>query len=139
MTNNTWMQVPVGYASEQGMFAPTDWFKIVLNRLVWVRFLHMLLAAFLTGAFCVAATGAWYLLRRRFAAKARVMLRMGLYLAAILLPVQFVFGHLNGDYIHEHQPAKFAAIEARWHDEQPAAEVLIGIPDPATESNKYAL
>jgi cytochrome bd ubiquinol oxidase subunit I len=139
MTNNTWMQVPVGYASERGMFAPTDWFKIVLNRIVWVRFLHMLFAAFLTGAFCVAATGAWYLLRDRFAGEARIMLRMGLYLAAILLPLQLFFGHLNGDYVHEYQPAKFAAIEARWHDEQPAAEVLIGIPDPATESNKYAL
>jgi cytochrome d ubiquinol oxidase subunit I len=136
MANNTWMQVPVGYVDKQGMFAPTDWFKIVLNRIVWVRFAHMLLAAFLTGAFCVAATGAWYLLRSRFGAEARIMLRMGLYLAAILLPAQLYFGHLNGDYI---QPAKFAAIEARWHDEQPAAEVLIGIPDPATESNKYAL
>src|SRR5260370_11338360 len=139
MTNNTWMQVPVGYASEQGMFAPIDWFKIVLNRAVWVRFPHMLLAAFLTGAFCVAATGAWYLLRGRFGTDARLMLRMCLYLAAILLPVQLYFGHLNGDYIHEHQPAKFAAIEAPRHDDQPAAEVLIGIPDPATESNKYAL
>src|SRR5258707_1935935 len=139
MANNTWMQVPVGYASEQGIFAPTDWFKIVLNRVVWVRFAHMLLAAFLTGAFCVAATGAWYLLRGRFGTEARIMLRMGLYLAAILLPVQLYFGHLNGDYIHEHQPAKFAAIEARWHDEQPAAEVLFGIPDPAAERNKYAI
>jgi cytochrome d ubiquinol oxidase subunit I len=139
MANNTWMQVPVGYATERGMFTPTDWFRIVLTSVVWVRFAHMLIAAFLTGAFCVAATGAWYLLRGVFATEAQIMLRMGLYLAAILLPVQLYFGHLNGDYIHEHQPAKFAAIEARWHDEQPAAEVLIGIPDPTTESNRYAL
>src|ERR1700751_3005156 len=40
MTNNTWMQVPVGYASEQGILAPIDWFKIVLNRVVWARFPH---------------------------------------------------------------------------------------------------
>jgi cytochrome bd ubiquinol oxidase subunit I len=139
MSNNTWMQVPVGYASEEGRFVPTDWFKIVLHWVPWVRFLHMLLAAFLTGAFCVAATGAWYLLRGRFAAEARIMLRMGLYLAAILLPVQLVLGHFNGEYIRNYQPAKFAAVEARWHDEQPASEVLFGIPDPATESNKYAL
>ena len=39
------------------------------------------------------------------------MLRMGLFLAAVLVPVQILFGHLNGDYVHEHQPAKFAAIE----------------------------
>jgi len=34
------------------------------------------------------------------------MLSMGLYLAAILLPVQLYFGHLNGDYIHEYQPGQ---------------------------------
>jgi cytochrome d ubiquinol oxidase subunit I len=47
--------------------------------------------------------------------------------------------HLVGDYVHDFQPAKFAAIEGRWHDEQPASEVLIGLPDPATESNKYEI
>jgi cytochrome d ubiquinol oxidase subunit I len=46
---------------------------------------------------------------------------------------------LAGDYVHDHQPAKFAAIEGRWHDEQPASEVLIAIPDEASESNKYAV
>jgi len=35
---------------------------------------------------------------------------------------------LNGDYVHDKQPAKFAAIEGRWHDEQPAGEVIIAIP-----------
>jgi cytochrome d ubiquinol oxidase subunit I len=72
-------------------------------------------------------------------AESRVMLRMGLFLAALLIPVQLVFGHLVGDYVHDYQPAKFAAIEGRWHDEQPASEVLIGLPDPATESNKYEI
>jgi cytochrome d ubiquinol oxidase subunit I len=62
---------------------------------------------------------------------------MGLGLAAILLPVQIYFGHLVGDYVHDYQPAKFAAIEGRWHDEQPAGEVLIGIPDAAAETNHY--
>jgi cytochrome d ubiquinol oxidase subunit I len=34
---------------------------------------------------------------------------------------------------------KFAAIEGRWHDEQPASEVLLAIPDPGSESNRYAI
>jgi cytochrome bd ubiquinol oxidase subunit I len=67
------------------------------------------------------------------------MLRMGLYLAAILVPAQLFFGHLTGDYVHDYQPAKFAAIEGRWHDEQPASEVLIALPDPASETNHYAI
>jgi cytochrome d ubiquinol oxidase subunit I len=139
MANNSWMQAPVGYAIENGEFVPTDWSKIIFSPVLWVRFPHMLLASFITGTFCVAATGAWYLLRGKFHAEARIMLRMGLFLAAILVPVQIFFGHLNGDYVHDYQPAKFAAIEARWHDEQPAGEVLIAIPDPWAETNYYEL
>ena len=139
MANNSWMQVPVGYVIENGRFVPNDWFKINLSPVLWVRFPHMVLAAYLTGAFCAAATGAWYMLRGIFAVEARIMLRMGLYLAAVLLPVQLVFGHFNGDYIHDYQPVKFAAIEGRWRTEQPASEVLIGIPDEAAETNHYAL
>jgi cytochrome d ubiquinol oxidase subunit I len=139
MVNNSWMQVPVGYLAQNGVFVPDDWAKILLNAVVWVRFPHMLLAAYLTGAFCVAATGAWYLLRNEYHAEARIMLGMGLSLAAVLVPIQIFFGHLNGDSVHEHQPAKFAAIEGRWHDEQPAGEVLIAIPDPAAETNYYEI
>jgi cytochrome bd ubiquinol oxidase subunit I len=139
MVNNSWMQAPVGYAVENGEYVPADWLQIIFNPVLWVRFPHMLLACYITGAFCVAATGAWYLLRGKFHAEARIMLRMGLFLAALLVPIQLFFGHLTGDYVHEYQPAKFAAIEARWHDEQPAAEVLIAIPDPRLETNDYAI
>ena len=139
MANNSWMQAPMGYVVENGAFVPTDWAKIVFSPVLWVRFPHMLLASFITGAFCVAATGAWYLLREKFPAEAYVMLRMGLFLAAILVPVQIFFGHLNGDYVHDYQPAKFAAIEARWHDEQPAGEVLVAIPDEQTQTNYFEI
>jgi cytochrome bd ubiquinol oxidase subunit I len=129
----------MGYVLENGAFVPTDWSKIVFSPVLWVRFPHMLLASFLTGAFCVAATGAWYLLRGKFAAEAHIMLRMGLFLAAMLVPVQIFFGHLNGDYVHDYQPAKFAAIEARWHDEQPAGEVLIAIPNERSATNYFEI
>ena len=139
MANNSWMQVPVGYVMENGAFVPDDWSKILFSPVLWVRFPHMLLASYLTGAFCVAATGAWYVLRREFAAEARIMLRMGLYLAAVLVPVQLLFGHLNGEYVVHHQPAKMAAIEARWHDEQPASEVLLAWPDVENRRNLFAI
>jgi cytochrome bd ubiquinol oxidase subunit I len=139
MANNSWMQVPVGYVVRNGAYVPEDWSKIIFSPVLWVRFPHMLLASFLTGTFCIAATGAWYLLRSEFAAEGRIMLHMGLYLAAILVPVQIFFGHITGDYVHDYQPVKFAAIEGRWHDEQPASEVLIGIPDPSSETDRYAI
>ena len=139
MANNSWMQVPVGYVMENGAFVPNDWFKILFSPVLWVRFPHMLLASYLTGAFCVAATGAWYLLRREFHSEARIMLKMGLYLAAVLLLIQGFFGHLNGDYVDNYQPVKFAAIEGRWHAQQPASEVLFAIPDPEAETNRYQI
>jgi cytochrome d ubiquinol oxidase subunit I len=139
MANNSWMQWPVGYALRDGVFVPSDWHKILFSPVLWVRFPHMLFASFITGAFCVAATGAWYVLRNEFGPEGRLMLRMGLYLAAVLVPLQLFFGHLTGDYVHDYQPTKFAAIEGRWHDEQPASEILIAIPDAAHESNRYVL
>src|ERR1700739_2836489 len=139
MVNNSWMQVPVGYVTLNGQYAPQDWTAILFSPVVWVRFPHMLLASYLTGAVCVAATGAWYVLRGIFAAEARVMLRMGLYFAAVLLPAQLVFGHLNGEYVVHHQPAKMAAIEARWHDEKPASEVMLAWPDEENHRNLFAI
>ncbi|HVJ54154.1 MAG TPA: cytochrome ubiquinol oxidase subunit I [Aliidongia sp.] len=140
MVNNSWMQAPVGYEiGPNGLFIPTDWAAIIFSPVVWVRFPHMLMASYVTTAFCVAATGAWYLLRGMAKAEARAMLTMGLGLAAVLVPVQLFFGHLTGDYVHQWQPSKFAAIEGRWHDEQPAAEVVIAWPEESRERNAYEL
>ena len=104
-----------------------------------VRWPHMLLAAFLTTGMCIAAAGAWYMLRGVHREAARVMLHWGLGLVAVLIPVQLFFGHLTGLYVLKHQPAKFAAIEARWKTQQPACEVLIAWPDPASERNLFAI
>jgi cytochrome bd ubiquinol oxidase subunit I len=139
MVNNSWMQVPVGYTIDHGVAVPTDWIEIIFSPVVWVRFPHMLLAAYVTGAFCVAATGAWYLLRSKYHAEANIMLRMGLGLAAVLMPLQLFFGHLNGEYVVQHQPSKMAAIEARWHDEKPASEVLLAWPDEKNGRNLFAI
>ena len=111
----------------------------MLGPVMMVRWPHMLLAAFLTTGMCVAATGAWYVLRGIHRAEARVMLHWGLGFVAVLIPVQLFFGHLTGLYVLKHQPAKFAAIEARWKTQQPASEVLIAIPDEASESNLFAI
>jgi cytochrome d ubiquinol oxidase subunit I len=140
MVNNSWMQAPTGFMrTADGVFVPTDWNAIIFSPVVWVRFPHMLLASYVTGAFCIAAAGAWYLLRGKARAEGQAMVRMGLGLAAVLVPVQIFFGHLTGDYVHDMQPAKFAAIEGRWHDEQPASEILFAIPDEANERNRFEI
>ena len=67
------------------------------------------------------------------------MLHWGLGLAAALIPIQLFFGHLTGLYVLKHQPAKFAAIEARWQSQQPASEVLIAWPDESGQRNYFAI
>src|SRR6266496_4163025 len=139
LANNSWMQVPIGHTIVDGKIIPSDWRAIVLGSIQMVRWPHMLLAAFLTTGMCVASTGAWYVLRGKDVPESRTMLNWGLGLVAVLIPIQLFFGHLTGLYVLKHQPAKFAAIEARWKTQQPASEVLIAIPDPFQERNLFAI
>jgi cytochrome bd ubiquinol oxidase subunit I len=139
LANNSWMQVPLGHTIIDGKIIPADWWLITTGPIMRVRWPHMLLAVFLTTGMCVAATGAWYILRGVHRAEARVMLNWGLGSVALLIPIQLFFGHLTGLYVLKHQPAKFAAIEARWKTQQPASEVLIAIPDEARERNLFAI
>jgi cytochrome d ubiquinol oxidase subunit I len=139
LANNSWMQVPLGHTIVDGRIVPADWWTITTGPIMRVRWPHMFLAAFLTTSMCVTATGAWYVLRGVHRAEARVMLHWGLGLVAVLIPIQLFVGHLTGLYVLNHQPAKFAAIEARWKTQQPASEVLLAIPDEAEQRNLFAI
>jgi cytochrome bd ubiquinol oxidase subunit I len=139
LANNSWMQVPIGHTVVNGRIIPGDWSAIIFGRVMMVRWPHMLLAAFLTTGMCIIATGAWYILRGKSLAEARTMLRWGLGLVAAIIPLQLFFGHLTGEYVLREQPAKFAAIEARWTTQQPASEVLIAIPDESAGRNLFSI
>ena len=140
LVNNSWMQHPVGFTTgPDGIFTPNDWSAILFSRVAIIRYLHMIFAAYVTTSFCIAATGAWYALQRRHREEAVTMLAMGLRLAAILVPLQLVAGHLVGGYVVVDQPSKISALEGRWHTQQPAGEVLLGWPDPEHERNDYQI
>lgn len=139
LVNNSWMQVPIGHSIVNGKIIPADWWTITTGEVMRVRWPHMLLGAFLTTGMCVTATGAWYTLRSIHRDEARVMLNWGLAFVALVIPIQLFFGHLTGEYVLKYQPAKFAAIEARWKSEQPASETLIAIPDSKAEKNLFAI
>src|SRR5215469_1878365 len=139
LCNNSWMQVPLGHTVVDGRLVPADWWAITTGPIVRLRWPHMLLAAFLTTGMSVTATGAWYVLRRTYPDEGRVMLHWGLGLVAVIIPVQLFIGHLNGKYVVQYQPSKIAAIEARWHDEKPASEVLLAWPDLESRRNLFAI
>ncbi len=133
---NSWMQTPTGFEIVAGRFVPTDWLAVLFNPSFPYRFLHTVVAVYLTTAFTVIGVAAWYLRHGRFVAEAKVMIVMGILLAAVLVPAQALIGDAHGLNTLEHQPAKVAAMEGFWVTRSGQPAVLFAIPDEAAEANR---
>jgi cytochrome d ubiquinol oxidase subunit I len=120
-----------------GQAVVTSWFEVIFNPSFPYRMTHMMLASGLTVAFFLAGISAYRWLQNDRGADVRVALKTGVLVAAALIPLQIVVGDMHGLNTLQHQPAKVAAMEGIWQTQQGAGAVLIGIPDAATQSNKY--
>jgi len=136
---NSWMQTPVGYEVVNGEFHVTSWFEILTNPSFPYRLAHMLIASALTVAFFMCGVSAWQLLSGKSNVSTARVLRVGLTVGALLVPVQVLVGDLHGLNTLEHQPQKIAAMEAIWETERGAPLLLFAWPDEATRSNKWAI
>ena len=136
---NSWMQTPAGYKLFDGRFFPTDWPAIIFNPSFPYRFAHCVVAFYVTTGFVVAGVAAYYLLRERFVEEGRTMLSMALWLLSVLVPLQIFLGDQHGLNTLEYQPAKLAAIEARWHTKSRVPLTLFAIPDEQAAANRYAI
>jgi cytochrome d ubiquinol oxidase subunit I len=137
---NSWMHTPAGYAiNDAGQFIPADWWAIIFNPSFPYRLVHMVLAAYLTTALVVGATGAWHLLRLENSPAARKMFSMALWMVTIVAPLQILAGDLHGINTLEHQPAKIAAMEGHYETQRGAPLILFGIPDDEAEVTRYQL
>ena len=116
-----------------------DWGRILFNPSFPYRLSHTLVASGLTVAFLVAGLSAYRWRRGETAGDAALTLRMGVRLAAVLIPLQILLGDLHGLNTLEHQPAKIAAMEAVWQTERGAPLVLFAVPDPDTRSNRFEI
>lgn len=137
LSANSWMHTPAGFRLEDGIFYAEDWWEIVFNPSFPYRFIHMVLAAYLTTCFVIGAVSARYLLRGRFVRRAQLMLLMSVLFGAIVVPAQILMGDLHGLNTKEYQPQKVAAMEAHWESEPRAPLILFAIPDEEAETNHY--
>lgn len=137
---NSWMQTPAGYeVLANGKIIATDWMAIIFNPSFPHRLAHKLLASFITVGFLIAGLSAWRFLAGRGDVAATKMIQTGIVLLTFALPLQVFVGDQHGLNTLQHQPAKVAAMEGLWHTEKGAPLVAFAIPDPATQSNKYAI
>jgi cytochrome bd ubiquinol oxidase subunit I len=136
---DSWMQTPQGHEIVDGQFHVLSWFDVIFNPSFPYRFTHMVLASALTCAFLLAGLAAWQLLRGASPQSAPRVLRVGLTLAAALIPVQMFVGDQHGLNTLEHQPQKIAAMEGVWHTERGAPLLLFALPDEAARANRFEL
>jgi cytochrome d ubiquinol oxidase subunit I len=136
---NSWMHTPAGFEMINGQAHVTSWFDVIFNPSFPYRFSHMLLASGLTVAFLLAGISAFRWLKQDRAADVNAGLRTGIYIAALLIPIQIVVGDLHGVNTLQHQPAKIAAMEGIWETQRGAPAVLFALPDAATQSNQFEL
>lgn len=136
---NSWMQTPQGFEIVDGEFHALDWFEVIFNPSFPYRLAHKLLASALTVSFLLAGVSAWQLLKGRVQPYTGRVLRVGLTLAALLIPVQIFVGDLHGLNTLKHQPAKIAAMEGIWQTERGAPLLLFAWPNEKTRSNDFAV
>ncbi len=135
LSANSWMQTPVAWRmDEQGLLHATDWLAVVFNPSFPYRLVHMIMAAYLTTAFVVAAAAGYYFLKGKFKPQAQIMLKMAMLMAFFVAPLQLVAGDLHGLNTLEHQPAKVAAMEGIWETQKGADLQLLAWVDEEKET-----
>jgi len=140
LSANSWMQTPQGFEiAADGRFYPLNWLEIIFNPSFPYRLAHMVTAAYLTTAFVIGGTAAFYLWNKRYIPQARIMLGMATLMAVFVTPIQIYLGDLHGLNTLQHQPMKVAAMEGVWETEKGAALRLFGWPDEKSEETKYAI
>lgn len=136
---NSWMQTPAGYSLQDGQFFAESWLEVIFNPSFPYRFVHMMLASFLTSAFLIAGVSAWRVRQGVDGPATWKVMKTGIVLAAVVIPVQIFVGDLHGLNTLEHQPEKVAAMEAVWDTQEAAPFTLLGLPNEATRSTDFAI
>jgi cytochrome bd ubiquinol oxidase subunit I len=139
---NSWMQTPAGFemrtnAKGDLVAYATDWWAVIFNPSFPYKYAHMMTACFITAAFLLAGLSAYQYLRGSRSAATLTTLKTGVFMAAVLLPVQIALGDLHGLATLHHQPAKLAAMEGIWTTQKGVPAVLFALPDQASKSNRF--
>ena len=136
---NSWMHTPAGFEMRDGVAHATDWLAIVFNPSMPYRLAHMLLASGLTVAFLIAGISAFRLLVGDRMAATRLTFKVGVVMAAGMIPVQILAGDLHGLNTLEHQPQKVAAMEGNWETGSHVPLLLFAWPDGERRSNGFEI
>lgn len=135
VATDAWMQHPVGYAAaDDGSVYLSSFWALILNQWAIWQYLHTMGGAVITGAFVMAALGAFYVLSDKQPEYGRMFVKVGVIAAAIACVIQiFPTGDAQGKMIAHNQPPTLAAMEGLFKTEEGAPLVIIGQPNTAEQ------
>lgn len=124
-TVNSFMNSPQGFDWADGQMTNIDPLAAMFNPSMPTRVSHVLVTAYVTSAFLLAAIAAVSMLRGRGHVYYKKALRLTMTSALIFAVASAAIGDLSGKYLHVYQPEKLAAAE--WHFEtMDSAELIVG-------------
>ncbi|GJM59892.1 MULTISPECIES: cytochrome ubiquinol oxidase subunit I [Persicobacter] len=134
---NSWQQTPVAYKLEtlDGVTRAviTDFWGMVFNPSAMLRFEHVVVGAFLQGAFLVLSVSAYFILKKQYEEFAKKSFTIALIVSTIAALGQLAIGHSHAEQVAEYQPAKLAAYEGLYETTERAPLYLFGFTDPETQ------
>lgn len=141
---NSWQQTPAGYhivghgATHRAEV--TDFWAVVFNPSSVERLVHVLLGAFILGAFFVMSISAYYLLKKRHLEFAARSFTLALIFGAIMSIMAPISGHFAAQIVSEYQSPKLAAFEANFKTGSgPTGMYLFGIPNTQAQEVDYGV
>lgn len=131
---NAWMQTPAGYEiTGTGKIILTSFCDAVFNPSTMVRYLHTVMASWMTCAIMIAGIAGYYVRKGLHGRTGRIMLKIGIILFAVTPLMQLGFGHTHAIKVIDMQPAKAAALEGLYETTKGAPLYAFGYVDERNE------
>jgi cytochrome bd ubiquinol oxidase subunit I len=137
---NSWMQTPAGFKivgkGLQAKAVVTDFWAMIFNPSALDRLTHVVLGCWLTGIFFVLSVSAYYFLKKRHLEFSRATMKIGLWMAAIVLALQLISADSTARGVAFNQPSKLAAMEGIYQTKERTPLTIFGWVDEESQTVK---
>ncbi|MFX3624360.1 MAG: cytochrome ubiquinol oxidase subunit I [Ectobacillus sp.] len=136
---NAFMNTPQGFKLEDGRIVDLQPFVAMFNPATPTKTLHVIITAYLTSAFVLAAITAFMILKGKRGEYYQKALKITMIASLIFSVGAAVAGDLSAKFLAKYQPEKLAAAEWHFETEKGADLILFGILDEETQHIKYEI
>ncbi|MFB5088301.1 cytochrome ubiquinol oxidase subunit I [Psychrobacillus sp. PGGUH221] len=134
---NAFMNAPQGFDVVDGELVNISPLLAMFNPAMPTKVAHVVVTAYMTAAFVLAAIAAFRLLKGSYHIYHKKALYLTMKVGLIFAIATAIIGDFSGKYLAEYQPEKLAAAEWHFETEENAPLILYGVMDDGEV--KYAI